>query len=105
VAWLGLRDDNKAIERAEILIMGSIGMIGLVITLCSTQIIISISGVLITFVMCVGIWYSVLAKPAAKIEITNKKCKTIGGRLQLMLQVLNKGKGREITVAAWDCWG
>ena len=82
--------------------MGAIGMMGLVITLNSTQIIISISGVIIAFVMCVGIWYKIVARPNAKIKITDKKCETVSGNLQIMLKLHNKGKGREITVAAWN---
>ena len=105
MAGLGLRSDDETNERAKIVIMGAIGMTGLVMTLCSTQIIISISGVIITFVMCVGIWYGILARPTAKIEITDKKCKVISGVVQLMLKLHNKGKGREITVAAWDVDG
>jgi hypothetical protein len=52
--------------------------------------------------MCVGIWYKILARPAAKIEITDKKCELVSGNLQIMLKLHNKGKGRGITVAAWD---
>ena len=77
-------------------------MIGLVMTLCSTQILIQISGVVIAFVMCVGIWYGILARPAAKIKVTDKKCKLVSGNLQIMLKLYNKGKGREITVVAWN---
>jgi len=100
--WLGLRNDDETNERAKILLMGAIGMIGLVMTLFSTEIIIQISGVVITFVMCVGIWYGILAGPAAKIKVTDKKCEMVSGNLQIMLKLHNKGKGREITVAAWN---